>query len=119
MSQPIQPIVERRAGDRVPASIRVDLVYDANGEPADGSALIVDVSISGARLVTDVSDHLTIGTYIGMDSGAGRAIGIVRRCERGFISGKAFYGVQFVEFDDRFRGLLFATISDGLRGSTK
>jgi hypothetical protein len=108
-----KPIVvaERRAGQRVPASIIVRLRRTNGDDQRTMTATIVDLSVSGARLVAPTKLGLVIGDELELVHRGVRAVAVIRRFDVGGIRGRAFYGVEFIECDDAFRGLIFRVVS--------
>ena len=104
---------DRRVGERVPASLPVEVKLTTGGSTLVAAATILDVSISGCRLLAPLPPSVAVGTIVVLDSSGRTACGVIRRAEVGAIPGKAFFGMEFIELDDGFRALLFQTISDG------
>ncbi len=113
MSDTGRRAADRRVGERVPASLPVNLKLTSGETTVVVGATILDVSISGCRLLAPLPPSLVIGTVVALDAAGRKAEGVIRRAEVGAIPGKAFFGMEFSFLDDRFRALLFQTISDG------
>jgi len=111
-----QPVVrERRAGERVPSSIPVRLRRIGNQQPSTAKATIVDVSVSGARLVATTVLGLDVGDQVELDYSAVKTLAVVRRYEVDDVRGRGFYGVEFTECDEAFRALVFRVVSAATR----
>jgi hypothetical protein len=114
--------VDRRAGRRVPASIPVTWRYRRHlDEKRDcAQAVIVDVSVSGARVMAPTSRSLQVGTVVELElRDGGKGLGVVRRCEVGGVPGRGFYGIEFGDVDDAFRGSIFRVISDAVNDENR
>jgi hypothetical protein len=115
----IRTVVERRAGQRVPAWLPITWTFPHEVQRDEGIAagLIVDVSVSGARVVAPAAPQLTVGTRVDIELFGHHGSAVVRRHQACGLPGKLFYGVEFMHFDAGFRGVLVATISKVFRAT--
>jgi c-di-GMP-binding flagellar brake protein YcgR len=66
-------------------------------------AEVVDLSVGGALFHAQSNPMLAVGSVVPIESGFGHGVVQVRHVHEASDPGHAFYGVLFLELDDRFR----------------
>ena len=97
---------ERRVGQRYPAAVGLRWHVHGQWGRRRQHAMIVNISLSGARIRARVDDAIAIGSLVDIKVRNGRGVVEVRRIDISHDPTMAHYGVRFVELDVRLKDLV-------------